>query len=69
MKSILKLNDVSDGDLVIVIPKIREVVKAMGNAVIVYDNGNKRTINTDNANKTIEEIAKAIESFYGGIGT
>lgn len=36
--------------------KIREVLIAMGNVVIVWDNGDKKTIDTNEAQKVLKKI-------------
>lgn len=50
----------------IVIPKIREIFKAMGNVIVVFDNGDKKTIETIDAKGTMEKIVNAVETYYGG---
>jgi len=65
MKSIFEYNDEHLGLCYIVVPKIREITKALGNLVITFDNGDKRTIMVDDTNLAIKEILEAINSFYG----
>ncbi|MCD4828663.1 MAG: hypothetical protein K8R90_04430 [Candidatus Cloacimonetes bacterium] len=64
MTGMMKVKDTQGHTLYIVPAKIREVFIAMGNVVIVWDNGNKRTIETSNAKALIEEIIAAVEDFY-----
>jgi len=67
MSAVLRVKDVQVGNLVIVISKIREVYFAMGNAVIVYDNGDKRTIDSTDGRKTIKDITDEIEKYHAEI--
>ncbi len=64
MKAIFTYEDEHLGKSYIVIPKIREVSKALGNLVITFDNGDKRTLSVDDANTTIKEMLEVIENFY-----
>ncbi len=64
MKSILELPEEGKGMAMIVVPKIREIFKSLGNVVLVFDNGDKRTIDTTDANKTLKDITRQIELFY-----
>ncbi len=64
MKSVLELSEEHKGVAVIVIPKIREVFKSLGNVVLVFDNGDKRTIDTTDANALVQDIMRKIELFY-----
>ncbi len=64
MKSVLELSEEHKGIAVIVIPKIREVFKSLGNVVLVFDNGDKRTIDTPNANELVQDIMRKIELYY-----
>lgn len=63
-KAIIKVRDSHVGNLTIVIPKIRDYHKSFSSVVITYDNGNTRNIESDNLNKTIEELDTAIENFF-----
>lgn len=65
MKSIFEYNDEHLGRCFIVVPKIREVSKALGNLVITFDNGDKRSIMVDDTNQAIQDILDAINKFYG----
>ena len=64
MSVILRVKDVQVGNLVIVLSKIREAHLGLGNVVIVYDNGDRRTIETSDARKTLKDITDAIEKYY-----
>ena len=63
MKSILEISDHS-GKMYVVIPKIREVLKGLGNVVIKFDNGDSRSVETMDSDKTMMEICEAIEKYY-----
>lgn len=65
MKSVFEYNDEHLGRCYIVVPKIREVSKALGNLVITFDNGDKRSIMVDDTNQAIQDILDAINKFYG----
>ena len=64
MKAIFTYEDEHLGKSYIVIPKIREIAKALGNLVITFDNGDKRTLAVDDPNATIKEMLEVIENFY-----
>jgi hypothetical protein len=66
MQPILSCQDTHGETIHLVIPKIREIFKALGNVVIVFDNGDRRTVETMEANKLIEEILEALRQFYNG---
>jgi hypothetical protein len=66
MQPVLSCKDTHGDTIHLVIPKIREVFKAMGNVVIVFDNGDRRTVETNDANSLIEEILTALRTFYSG---
>ncbi|HOH97946.1 MAG TPA: hypothetical protein PL188_06500 [Candidatus Cloacimonadota bacterium] len=65
MKSVFEYTDEHLGRCFIVVPKIREVSKALGNLVITFDNGDKRSIMVDDTNQAIQDILDAINKFYG----
>lgn len=65
MKSIFTYEDEHIGKNYIVIPKLREVHKALGNVVVTFDNGDKRTLDVPDADAAITDILKAIEHYYG----
>ena len=64
MKAIFTYEDEHLGKSYIVIPKIRELHKALGNLVIVFDNGDKRTLDVPDANQSMAQILQVIEDFY-----
>jgi len=61
MAGVLKVKDTQGHEIFIVPAKIREVFTAMGNVVIIWDNGDKKTIDTNDARKMLGEIVKAME--------
>ena len=65
MKSVCEYADEHLGRCFLVVPKIREVSKALGNLVITFDNGDKRSIMVDDTNQAIQDILDAINKFYG----
>ncbi len=64
MKAIFTYEDEHIGKNYIVIPKIREVHKALGNLVVTFDNGDKRTLDVTDVNAAMAEILATIEVFY-----
>ncbi|HNX38448.1 MAG TPA: hypothetical protein PKI15_08825 [Candidatus Cloacimonadota bacterium] len=64
MRSIFVYDDEHLGKSYLVIPKIREISKALGNVVITFDNGDKKTLALDDPNHAIEKMLTAIEAFY-----
>ncbi len=64
MKAIFTYEDEHTGKNYIVIPKIREIHKALGNLVITFDNGDRRTLDVSDVNSAMAEILKSIEDFY-----
>lgn len=64
MKSIFVYEDEHLGKSYIVIPKIREIATALGNLVITFDNGDKRTVDVSDTKAAISQILEAIEKFY-----
>ncbi len=52
------------GNNYIVIPKIREAHTALGNVVITFDNGDRRTLDVADAARTLAEIVAALEEYY-----
>ncbi|MDP2172548.1 MAG: hypothetical protein Q8M98_00835 [Candidatus Cloacimonadaceae bacterium] len=64
MKAIFTYDDEHLGKSYIVIPKIREVAKALGNLVITFDNGDKRSLAVADADAAITEILETIQKFY-----
>jgi len=64
MKSIYTYKDPHLGNIHIVIPKIREVAKGLGNVIVTYDNGDKKTFESKKADDTITEITNLIEAYW-----
>ncbi len=64
MKAIFSYEDEHLGMSYIVIPKIREISKALGNVVVTFDNGDKRTLAVDDTKAAIGQMLEAIEAFY-----
>ena len=65
MKAIYCYDDEHLGKSYIVIPKIREISKALGNVVVTFDNGDKKTLAVDDPSAVIAQMLEVIESFYG----
>ena len=64
MKAIFTYHDEHLGKSYIVIPKIRELSKALGNVVVTFDNGDKRTLAVDDTESAVQHMLEAIEAFY-----
>lgn len=64
MKAIFTYDDEHLGKSYIVLSKIREISKALGNVVITFDNGDKRTLSVDDTAAVIQKMLEAIEAFY-----
>lgn len=64
MKAVFTYDDEQLGKSYIVIPKIREISKVLGNVVISFDNGDKRTLDVEDAQAAIQQMLDAIEKFY-----
>ena len=64
MKSVLSFKDAHLGSIYMVISKIREVSKGLGSVTITFDNGDKRNIETKNADELMKEIVEKIDKFY-----
>lgn len=64
MKAIFTYDDEHLGKSYIVLPKIRELSKALGNVVVTFDNGDKRTLAVDDTNAALQQMLEAIETFY-----
>ncbi len=64
MKAIFTYMDEHLGKNYIVIPKIREAHTALGNVVITFDNGDRRTLDVADATRTLAEIVAALEEYY-----
>jgi len=59
---IFEYKDEHLGKSYIVISKIREVTKALGEIVITFDNGDKRVISVENPDETLNLLIDALNS-------
>ncbi|MCB5259822.1 MAG: hypothetical protein PHN71_06570 [Candidatus Cloacimonetes bacterium] len=59
---IFEYKDEHLGKSYIVISKIREVTKALGEIVITFDNGDKRVISVENPDETLNLFIDALNS-------
>lgn len=64
MKRIFEYNDEHLGKCYIVIPKIREISKALGNVVITFDNGDRRSLMVDKPDEVISTMLQALEDYH-----
>jgi len=64
MKAIYTFEDEHTGKIYILIPKIREVATALGNIVITFDNGDKKSFEVNNLKQTLEDLIMSIEAYY-----
>lgn len=67
MKHLFEYQDEHLGNCYLVIPRIREIAKALGNVVITYDNGDKRTLMVDNPDAVIKHLIDTLESYYSNL--
>ena len=61
MQYVLKIEDAQGHTHYLAASKIREVFIAMGNVVVVWDNGDKKTIDTNDAKGTLKKIISGME--------
>lgn len=64
MKAIFTYDDEQLGKSYLVIPKIREISRVLGNVVVTFDNGDKRTLAVDDTQAAVQQMLDAIEKFY-----
>ncbi len=64
MKAIFTYDDEQLGKGYLVIPKIREISRVLGNVVVTFDNGDKRTLAVDDTQAAVQQMLNAIEKFY-----
>ena len=64
MKYIFEHHDEHLGKCYLLIPKIREISKALGNVVITFDNGDKRSLMVDDPDAVIAKLLLALNDFY-----
>lgn len=67
MKAIYTFEDEHTGKDYVIIPKIREVQSALGNIVVTFDNGDKKTFSTDNLKQTLEHLILSIQAYYSDL--
>lgn len=65
MKAVFVYDDEHLGKSYLVIPKIREIAKALGNVVVTFDNGDKKTLAVDDPDAVTQQMLSVIEAFYG----
>ncbi|MDD4100207.1 MAG: hypothetical protein PHT47_03880 [Candidatus Cloacimonetes bacterium] len=61
MKRVFEYHDEHLGKSYIVIDKIRELRKTLGELVITFDNGEKRVLSVEDPNATLKALVDAIE--------
>ncbi len=64
MSIIFTYQESNSGKIHIVIPKIREITKAMGNVIITFDNGDRKTLDVPDADTIIDHILEELENYY-----
>ena len=64
MKYIYEYQDEHLGKCYLVIPKIRELSKALGNVVITFDNGDKRSLMVDDPDAVLSALLQALETYH-----
>jgi hypothetical protein len=67
MKAIYTFDDEHTGKSFILIPKIREVQTALGNIVVTFDNGDKKTYSVDNLKQALEKLILTIDAYYADL--
>ncbi|MFO7660716.1 MAG: hypothetical protein R6V77_07370 [Candidatus Cloacimonadaceae bacterium] len=67
MKAIYTFEDEHTGKDFVIISKIREVQTALGNIVITFDNGDKKTFFVDNLKQTLEHLILSIQAYYSDL--
>lgn len=67
MKAIYTFEDEHTGKDFVIIPKIREIQTALGNIVITFDNGDKKTFSVDNLKQTLEHLILSIQAYYSDL--
>lgn len=64
MSAVFTYQEGHTGKIHIVIPKIREITKAMGNVILTFDNGDRKTLDVADADELIEHLVKELEDYY-----
>jgi len=67
MKAIYTFEDEHTGRIYILLPKIREVATALGNIVITFDNGERKSFEVPNLKQTMEHLLQSIEAYYADL--
>jgi hypothetical protein len=64
MSVIFTYQESHTGKIHIVIPKIREITSAMGNVIITFDNGDRKTLDVPDSEALINQMLAELEEFY-----
>jgi hypothetical protein len=64
MKAIYTFEDEHTGKIFVLLPKIREISTALGNIVVTYDNGDKKSFDVPNLKQSLEQLLLSIEEYY-----
>ena len=64
MKSVYNYKDPHLGNIYLVIPKIREVSKGLGGIMVVFDNGDKKNIESKKPDELMKSIVDMIEAYH-----
>jgi hypothetical protein len=64
MSVIFTYQESHTGKIHIVIPKIREITKAMGSVIITFDNGDRKTLDVTDADLVIDHMLQELEDYY-----
>jgi hypothetical protein len=64
MSAIFTYQESHTGKIHIVIPKIREITQAMGNVIITFDNGDRKTLDVPDADSLIDHMLAELENYY-----
>ncbi len=64
MRTVLEVSDSSGHSTFVVVPKIREFFIGLGNVILVFDNGDKRTLNTNEPKELVKQLTETIETYY-----
>jgi uncharacterized protein YrzB (UPF0473 family) len=67
VKAIYTFEDEHTGKIYVLLPKIREVATALGNIVITYDNGDRKSFDVANLRQTVEHLLQSIENYYADL--
>lgn len=67
MRAMYTFEDEHTGKVYVLIPKIREVHSALGNIVVTYDNGDRKTFSVENLKQSLEHLLLSIEAYYADL--